>query len=99
MGVLEQLQEQQGIMASMLQDIKSKLDAWSARRPEKWVTRTELMETYQLGRNSCQRLIDAGIRQGEVKTRTFCVRGEQPMQRIDAESFDNFLKHGGVAIN
>ena len=55
----------------------------------KWVKRDTL------SRNTAQRLIDDGVRCGMVQVRTFRARGEKPMQRVDADTFDAFLKAGG----
>lgn len=102
MGVLEQQQEQLENLTTMVRGIQRDLATLTAptggERETKWVKRDTLMERYTLSRNTAQRLIDDGVRAGVVKVRTFRARGEKPMQRVDASSFDDYLQSGGCPL-
>ena len=99
MGILEQQQEQLDLITAMVRDIRRAVEAMQQPAAKgtaaKWVKRDELMKRYSLSRNTAQRLIDDGARCGMVQVRTFRVRGEMPLQRVDADTFDAFLKSGG----
>lgn len=102
MGVLEQQQEQLENLTTMVRGIQRAVQELTApagmERETKWVKRDTLMERYTLSRNTAQRLIDDGVRAGVVKVRTFRARGEKPMQRVEATSFDDYLRSGGCPL-
>ena len=102
MGVLEQQQEQLENLTTMVRGIQRDLATLTAPAgggDTKWVKRDTLMERYTLSRNTAQRLIDDGVRAGVVKVRTFRARGEKPMQRVNAASFDDYLQSGGSPLS
>lgn len=102
MGVFEQQQEQLENLTTMVRGIQRAVQELTAptggERDTKWVKRDTLMERYTLSRNTAQRLIDDGVRAGVVKVRTFRARGEKPMQRVEAASFDDYLQSGGCPL-
>lgn len=96
MGIFEQLQAQGERTEAMLGQILSHM---KVSEDPVWRTPGEIRDMFRLERRMYKELLEEGVRKGVIKTLIFTPHSLRPQQRIDATSFEAFLKAGGITSN